>query len=132
MRDPQAALEEISRVLRPGGAFLFIEHVAADASKQPLLALAQRFADPFQQLASGGCHLTRDTGGLIRSVSRMVETPEGIARWGPAPRSFLSDKGKRPLFLFDRVMIEDFNVPGVNLISPHVSGIAFKPELDFL
>lgn len=130
--DPKAALSEISRVLRPGGAFLFIEHVAADAAKDPFLALAQRVVDPFQQVAAGGCHLTRDTGGLIRSVSRMVETPEGMARWGPPPRSFLRDMGKRPAFLFDRVMIEDFTVPGMNLIAPHVSGIAFKPELDFL
>lgn len=119
-------------MLRPGGAFLFIEHVAADASKEPLLALGQRLVDPFQQLAAGGCHLTRDTGGLIRSVSRMVETPEGIARWGPAPKSFLFERSKRPTFLFDRVMIEEFTVPGTNLISPHISGIAFKPELGFL
>jgi ubiquinone/menaquinone biosynthesis C-methylase UbiE len=51
-----AALEEISRVLKPGGRFHFVEH-----GHSPDLKVAgwqQRIEPPWKHLA-GGCHLTR-------------------------------------------------------------------------
>ena len=48
VRDPAAALRQAARVLRPGGRFYFVEHVAADWRRQPALAAAQALLDPLQ------------------------------------------------------------------------------------
>jgi ubiquinone/menaquinone biosynthesis C-methylase UbiE len=55
--DPQAALDEIARVLRPGGRLLFVEHVGSDDSAT---LRTQRRIEPFWRRLAGGCHLTRD------------------------------------------------------------------------
>jgi SAM-dependent methyltransferase len=69
--DPPQALNEIARVLRPGGRFLFLEHVrAADGSGlgrvQDLVELPHRFL-------AGGCHPNRRTGELIGASPLVVE-----------------------------------------------------------
>jgi ubiquinone/menaquinone biosynthesis C-methylase UbiE len=65
VRDPVLALVEIRRVLRPGGQFLFMEHVAAAAGSR--LRRRQRLLRPvFRCLA--GCTPDLDTGTLIGSA----------------------------------------------------------------
>ncbi len=60
--DPRASLAEIARVLKPGGGFLFIEHVR---SEQPSLARWQdRLERPWRFLGDG-CHCNRDTVAMI-------------------------------------------------------------------
>ena len=61
--EPENALKGITRVLRPGGKLLFIEHV--QAFEPGRLRTAQRLLDPLQQLLADGCHLTRRTGDII-------------------------------------------------------------------
>jgi ubiquinone/menaquinone biosynthesis C-methylase UbiE len=59
---PDLALQEIVRVLRPGGQLLFIEHVRSDS---PTLAAWQdRLAEPWRRFARG-CRCNRDTAQLI-------------------------------------------------------------------
>jgi ubiquinone/menaquinone biosynthesis C-methylase UbiE len=61
--DPEAAVAEIRRVLRPGGALLFVEHVRAAV---PRAARRQdRWARPWAAVA-GGCRCDRDTLALLR------------------------------------------------------------------
>jgi ubiquinone/menaquinone biosynthesis C-methylase UbiE len=61
--DAEAAVAEIRRVLRPGGALLFVEHVRAD---EPRAARRQRrWARPWATVAAG-CRCDRDTLALIR------------------------------------------------------------------
>ena len=64
--DPQAALAEIARVLKPGGQLRFFEHVASHAPG--LARLQTAFDRTFWPHAFGGCRLTRDTQATIEAA----------------------------------------------------------------
>ena len=80
--DPWAVLAEIARVLRPGGRFLFIEHViGAEGSRTAAWQL--RLHDAWHSFACG-CHADRDTrGALDASPLDIVEIAEG--KWRGMP-----------------------------------------------
>ncbi len=60
--NPELALAEIRRVLKPGGKLLFTEHgLAPDEG----IARWQDRLDPIWNKFSGGCHLNRDMASLI-------------------------------------------------------------------
>lgn len=61
--DVNRTLEEIKRVLRPGGSYMFLEHVGAKDGT--LLRCVQNILNPVQKFVSDGCHLTRETGNYI-------------------------------------------------------------------
>lgn len=72
VRDQAKVLGEIRRVLRPGGRFLFIEHVAAEPHSP--VHRRQQMINPVWSLVGDGCHLTRDTGTMIRMAGfKMAE-----------------------------------------------------------
>ncbi|QSW99799.1 class I SAM-dependent methyltransferase [Haloterrigena alkaliphila] len=75
VQDPDAALEEVVRVLKPGGEFRFLEHVGADGWR----GRGQELLDPIWQRAAGGCHLTRDTvGRFVGHEALAVEEIESL------------------------------------------------------
>ena len=59
--DPRRALAEVHRVLKPGGRFLFHEHVRATG----LRALLQDVMTPLQRRVADGCHANRDFESLL-------------------------------------------------------------------
>ena len=80
--EPQRALAELRRVLRPGGELIFIEHgLARDDSTRRW----QRRLTPMWKRVSGGCHLDRDTGALLREAGfrsdDLTAEPGDGARW---------------------------------------------------
>lgn len=74
--DPDRALDEIRRVLRPDGKLLLLEHV------RPPAAMLGFFADvltPLQKRLAGGCHLNRRT---VETVAERGFAVEDIRRHG--------------------------------------------------
>jgi ubiquinone/menaquinone biosynthesis C-methylase UbiE len=63
--NPARAIEEVARVLRPGGALLCLEHVVS--SESPGVARWQRRLERPWGWFAGGCHPNRDTAGALRA-----------------------------------------------------------------
>jgi SAM-dependent methyltransferase len=66
VRDSEATLREVKRVLRPGGRFVFLEHVAAPHGTG--LRFAQRAVRPLWRALSDGCCRDREIGHLIEAA----------------------------------------------------------------
>jgi SAM-dependent methyltransferase len=60
--DPVLALQEVGRVLKPGGMFLFMEHGRSDDRK---IAVWQDRLNPIQKVIGCGCNLNRQIDRLI-------------------------------------------------------------------
>lgn len=63
---PETALREVVRVLKPGGAFLFLEHVAAPAGTE--LRRWQRRLRGFWRTIGDGCTLDRETWTTVEQA----------------------------------------------------------------
>lgn len=79
--DITAAMHEVVRVLRPGGALQFVEH---GRSEDPKVLARQRRFEPIQRRVGGGCHLTRDAAELATTAGLTVETVKRFRLQGPA------------------------------------------------
>lgn len=64
--DLQQTLHEIKRVLKPGGTFLFMEHVAAP--EHTFLRRIQRWIKPLWRLVADGCRPDRETWKAIEDA----------------------------------------------------------------
>ncbi len=60
--DVAAALQEVRRVMKPDGIFLFVEHGLSD---DPRIRSWQNRLTPLNRLLADGCHLNRDMENLI-------------------------------------------------------------------
>ena len=79
--DPERALREVARILRPDGQLLFIEHVRA--SSRFLAACQDRLLRPWRGFA-GGCVCNRPTVDLMRACGFTVEAEGAVWRGMPA------------------------------------------------
>lgn len=70
--DPEATLAEVRRVLRPGGRFVYLEHIAATDTPRDL-RWQERF-EPLWKRVAGNCHLTRTTERSIVDAGFAVDT----------------------------------------------------------
>ncbi len=71
--NPQAALAEAARILKPGGKLLFIEHVRAEDAG--LARWQDRLEKPWRFIGDG-CHCNRDTVATIGASPLTVEKVE--------------------------------------------------------
>jgi SAM-dependent methyltransferase len=78
--DQERALAEIRRVLRPGGRYLFLEHVRSD---DPKLARRQDLLERVWGVVLFGCHPNRPTLERIESTFAVEEVERGELPAGP-------------------------------------------------
>ena len=98
VHDVAKSVAEVHRVLRPGGSFYFIEHVAA-SDEHPVLQWTQWFVTVTRLwgLFGDGCHVDRATHDVITSFPwRSVQ------------------------------LHHDMTMAGVAPVSPHIHGVAVK------
>lgn len=95
VKNPAAVLKAIHQALKPGGALLYLEHVAAPSGTP--LAKSQHRWQPLWRCLADGCHPTRHTSQAIHEAGFTIEREER------------------------------FDLP-LWLASPHICGIARKPE----
>jgi ubiquinone/menaquinone biosynthesis C-methylase UbiE len=79
--DPERSLSEIARVLRPGGQFLFLEHIRAEDPK--LARWQDRLVRPWRVFGHG-CTPNRPTPAFIEASSLSLEELE-IGEFPKAP-----------------------------------------------
>jgi ubiquinone/menaquinone biosynthesis C-methylase UbiE len=80
--NPSAALDEMWRVLRPGGRLLFVEHGLSPESQ---IVRWQHRLTPCWKRIGGGCHLDRKTDDLIRAAGFQLDAVDTGYMKGPKP-----------------------------------------------
>eukprot|EP00439_Symbiodinium_sp_Y106_P017295 s459_g2.t1 len=73
VREPDTALREIARVLKPGGRYLFLEHIRAPTGSA--LRWQQEVLHPLHAFCCNGCRLTRQQDrSILRAHSEQLFT----------------------------------------------------------
>jgi ubiquinone/menaquinone biosynthesis C-methylase UbiE len=90
----ELALQEMRRVLKPGGRLLFVEHGRAP---EPDVRWWQDHLTPVWKRFSGGCHLNRPIPELIQHAGyRIGYLDTGYMRPGPKPMTFMYEGSASP------------------------------------
>jgi ubiquinone/menaquinone biosynthesis C-methylase UbiE len=79
------ALQEIYRVLKPGGQFFFVEH---GLSREAGVQVWQNRLTPIQKVIADGCHLNRNMKQLVERQFDTLTVEEGYAENLPKPLAY--------------------------------------------
>lgn len=71
--DPQQVIDEIYRVLKPGGLFVFIDH---GKSHNKVTVILQNTLTPLSRALAGGCHLNRNIEELLHLSPLSIDSME--------------------------------------------------------
>jgi ubiquinone/menaquinone biosynthesis C-methylase UbiE len=91
--DVDRALQEMRRVLKPGGRLLFVEHGRAP---DPNVVWWQDWLTPIWKRVGGGCHLNRAIASLIEGAGFRLERLETGYMRGPKPMTFMYEGSAQP------------------------------------
>ncbi|MFN2464583.1 MAG: class I SAM-dependent methyltransferase [Candidatus Dormibacteria bacterium] len=93
---PERAIAEIARVLKPGGRYLFIEHVRARDGT--LLGRMQDLIEPVHVYVAAGCHPNRRTQELLQGSDLRIERLEhtNMPRSLPSVRPVIVGSARKP------------------------------------
>jgi ubiquinone/menaquinone biosynthesis C-methylase UbiE len=84
--DVERALDEITRVLRPGGSLHFVEHGRAPDER---VARWQDRLTPLQRKVAGGCHLNRPIDRLISGAGLDIVRLDNQYLKAPKPLGYM-------------------------------------------
>lgn len=83
--NPPRALQEMKRVLKPGGRLIFVEHGRAPDSR---VAAWQDRLTPLWKRIGGGCHLNRKVDALLAEAGFTIDELKTAYLPGPRPMTF--------------------------------------------
>jgi len=121
---PEEIINQVVRVLRPGGRFYFIEHVARTESL--VMGFAQRLVNPFRSLLTDGCSLYNTKAEIIFEDANFSQVY--MESW---PKSRAKDDSRTGIqaVQYDP---ETKQVTGLSGLRPIVAGVAVKRSRNIL
>ena len=84
--NPYRAVEEMRRVLKPGGQLIFVEHGRSD---EAAVQKWQRRIEPLWKKIGGGCHLTRRADDLLEDGGFKINQFASGYEKGPKVAAFM-------------------------------------------